>query len=123
VTADPERLKQVFINLMTNAVQAMGKGGKLFLRSRMGEAGDGRPAALVEVQDTGSGIRPENLKKIFEPLFSTKAKGTGLGLAICQGIMEAHGGKILVTSELDKGSTFTVLIPIGGKRHDSQTGQ
>jgi len=123
VMADPERLKQVFINLMTNAVQAMTKGGKLWLRSRPGETSDGRPAVAVEVQDTGSGIRPENLRKIFEPLFSTKAKGTGLGLAICQGIMEAHGGKITVASELEKGSTFTVVIPLGGKRHDSQTGQ
>jgi signal transduction histidine kinase len=114
-TADPERLRQVFINLATNAIQAMGKDGSLKIRTRWSEnAEDGKPWAYIAYQDSGPGISSENLKKIFEPLFSTKAKGTGLGLSICAGIVEAHGGKILVDSELGKGSTFTVKIPLGG---------
>jgi signal transduction histidine kinase len=91
----------------------MGKDGSLKIRTRWSEnAEDGKPWAYIAYQDSGPGISSENLKKIFEPLFSTKAKGTGLGLSICAGIVEAHGGKILVDSELGKGSTFTVKSPL-----------
>ncbi len=113
VTLDPQRINQVFINLAINAFQAMPEGGKLLIRPRMERDGDkNHPYLLVDFEDTGTGIAPEHLKNIFEPLFSTKAKGTGLGLAICQSIVEAHGGQILVSTEMGKGSTFTVKIPL-----------
>jgi len=66
----------------------------------------------VSIKDTGEGISPENLKKIFEPLFSTKTKGTGLGLSVVASLVEGHGGKIGVESEVGKGSIFTVKLPV-----------
>lgn len=66
----------------------------------------------IVVKDTGVGISPENMKKLFEPLFTTKAKGIGLGLAVSQKLVEANGGRIEVQSEADRGSTFTVYLPV-----------
>jgi signal transduction histidine kinase len=110
---DPGRMRQVFLNLATNAIQAMPKGGELRIRTST----EPMPAAAgrwlrVDFQDTGEGITPDVRRKIFEPLFSTKAKGTGLGLAICAGIIDAHGGKIAVESTPGQGSVFTVRIPV-----------
>ena len=111
---DPQRIRQVFINFATNAIQAMPHGGEIWVRTSLeGAASDPQSLIRVEFRDSGSGIDQENLKKIFAPLFTTKAKGTGLGLAICVGIVEQHGGRIQVSSELGKGSTFTVVFPIG----------
>jgi len=110
VTADYRQLQQVFINLVVNAIQAMPDGGKLTIRSSLGEDGWVR----VSVQDTGSGMTPENLERLFTPFFTTKEKGSGLGLAISYGIVERHGGKITVESEVGKGSTFTVHLPAYG---------
>jgi signal transduction histidine kinase len=67
----------------------------------------------IEVQDTGGGIPPENMSKLFEPLFTTKAKGIGLGLTICKNLVEANGGRIEVQSEPGHGSTFTIFLPFG----------
>jgi PAS domain S-box-containing protein len=105
----PTNLEQVFVNLITNACHAMQPGGKVSLRTRQ----EGREA-VVCVKDTGSGISPENLSRIFEPFFTTKTegKGTGLGLSIVQRIVEKHGGKLSVESELGQGTTFTVRLPI-----------
>jgi signal transduction histidine kinase len=69
----------------------------------------------IAVKDTGAGISPENIGKIFEPLFTTKAKGIGLGLAVSRKLAEANGGQIEVKSELGKGSTFTLFLPVAGK--------
>ncbi len=108
VTADFNQVVQVIINLVVNAVDAMSEGGRLTIRSS-GENGWVR----VAVQDTGSGIMPENMKKLFTPFFTTKdeVKGVGLGLAVSYGIVERHGGRIEVESEVGKGSTFTVILP------------
>lgn len=114
---DPQKMRQVFLNLANNAVQAMPNGGDIRISTRM--EGD---SLLVDFADKGVGVAPENLQKIFEPLFTTKSKGTGLGLAICAGIVEAHGGKITVASEVGRGSVFSVRIPWGGP-NDSQTAQ
>ncbi|MGQ0645097.1 MAG: sensor histidine kinase [Elusimicrobiota bacterium] len=119
---DHQKMKQVFTNLAQNAIQAMPLGGELRISARL-ESGDRGPGVAVEFKDTGEGISPEFIKKIFEPLFTTKAKGTGLGLAICQGIVEAHGGRIQVASELGKGSAFTVLIPLKEPSHDHERSQ
>jgi PAS domain S-box-containing protein len=103
-------LVQVFVNLITNACHAMGAGGQVSLRTRQ----EGREA-VVWVTDTGSGISPEHLSRIFEPFFTTKTegKGTGLGLSIVQRIVEKHGGRLSVRSELGQGTTFTVHLPLG----------
>jgi len=104
---DPAQMRRVYVNLITNAVQAMPEGGKLTITSR--RKGD---YIEVGVQDTGVGIPKQNMKKIFTPLFTTKAKGVGLGLPICKNLVEAHGGSIEVESEVGKGATFTIRLPI-----------
>jgi len=114
---DPDRLNQVFCNLVNNAVQAMPQGGKLTIRSYFiveaaGEEVNGRDMIGVEFEDTGMGIEPLHLSKVFEPLFTTKARGTGLGLAISRNIVEKHGGVILVRSHVGKGTSFTVKLPV-----------
>lgn len=111
ILADPQRMRQVFVNLFTNAIGAMPQGGQLEVTTcfKNGGALENRVFS-VAFKDTGQGISEENLKRIFEPLFTTKPRGTGLGLAICQGIVESHGGKIQVETAPGKGSTFTVLL-------------
>ncbi|MBS7615305.1 GHKL domain-containing protein [Candidatus Bathyarchaeota archaeon] len=103
---DPHLLRRVFINLINNALQAMPEGGKLTISAIKNDDG-----VCISFQDTGVGIPEENISKIFQPSFTTKAKGQGLGLPVCKRIVEAHGGKITVTSKLHCGSTFTVHIP------------
>lgn len=109
VVADFNQLVQVFVNLVVNAFQAMKQGGKLTIRSSRDENGWVR----VGFQDTGCGISAENMDKLFTPFFTTKeeVKGVGLGLAVSYGIIERHGGRIEVQSEVGKGSTFTVCLP------------
>jgi signal transduction histidine kinase len=107
----PSQLNQVFMNLLTNAVQAIEGHGKITIRT--GQDGDN---VWVEVEDTGKGIKPEHLDRIFEPFFTTKpvGSGTGLGLSLSYGIVQKHGGKILVKSEVGKGSVFRVELPQHG---------
>lgn len=109
IQADPSQLRQVLINLMTNAADAMPQGGRLTLRTWNQPAG----MVTVTVEDTGVGIPPQNLSKLFTPFFSTKpfGKGTGLGLAIVYGIIKMHRGQITVQSEVGKGTTFTFTLP------------
>ena len=104
---DRTHMKRVFINLITNAIQAMPEGGKLTIRSSKTEK-----AALIIIRDTGSGIPRENMDRLFQPLFTTKAKGQGLGLAVCNRLVGTHGGEITAESEPDKGSTFTISLPL-----------
>jgi signal transduction histidine kinase len=107
---DPERLQQLFLNLLLNAADAMPEGGRLQVAL---EAGPDR-TALVRVADTGTGIRPEDLEKVFDPFFTTKpaGEGNGLGLMVCKGIVGDHGGSIDVTSEPGVGTEFRVLLPL-----------
>ncbi len=107
VVFDPQQIKQVFINLVKNAVEAMPEGGKLVVSS-WAEGGQ----VKVSVLDSGIGMSPEVVKKIFDPFFTTKKKGTGLGLAVSRKIMEDHGGEIFVQSEKGKGTSVTVTFPI-----------
>lgn len=109
--ADEIQIRQVFFNIILNAVQAMPAGGKLAIEMRItDERGSG--FADIRIKDTGEGIQPENLRKIFEPLFSTKAKGIGLGLLVCQGIIERHNGLISVESQPGKGTSFIIRLPV-----------
>jgi signal transduction histidine kinase len=109
VNMDQNEIKQVFINIMNNALQAMPNGGEL--RIRIDASRD--QEAVVEFSDTGKGIAAENLPKIFEPFFSTKGNGdgTGLGLSISYRIIQGHGGRIEVESEVGRGSAFRVVLP------------
>ncbi|MFB0527458.1 MAG: ATP-binding protein [bacterium] len=102
-----DEIRQVFVNLINNAWQAMPEGGTLKIRSYIEEE-----MAQVEITDTGCGISPENMKKLFTPFFSTKTKGTGLGLAAVQRILERHKGKIKVRSRVEQGTTFIVSFPL-----------
>jgi signal transduction histidine kinase/CheY-like chemotaxis protein len=108
IEVDPARMKQVFLNIINNAVQAMPKGGLLTVRT-----GASVDEVTVAFADTGPGIAPEHRERIFEPFFTTKSEvnGTGLGLAVSLGIVRQHGGTIDLVSELGKGSTFTIRIP------------
>jgi len=110
VMADSGQLERIFSNLISNAIQAMPDGGSLSLRTSQSGG-----FVEVKVADTGVGIPQENLDKIFEPLFTTKAKGVGLGLAIGRALVERHGGTIGVESQVGKGTTFTVRLPVVGK--------
>ncbi|MHB0856375.1 MAG: hybrid sensor histidine kinase/response regulator [Anaerolineae bacterium] len=108
VMAAPDRLHQVFLNLMLNAIDAMPEGGRLWLKTRATPD----PAGVeVEIGDTGVGIAPEVLPHIFDFLYSTKAQGTGLGLFICQSIVKEHGGHICIRSTVGEGTVFTVWLP------------
>lgn len=105
--ADRNYLKQLLLNLILNGVQAMPQGGKLTL-----DAHADKNQLQLTVQDRGTGIGPETLKKIFEPYFTTKPNGSGLGLSIARRIAEAHGGTLTVESELGQGSRFHVFLPL-----------
>ena len=111
--ADAEQLRQVFLNLAINAVQAMPSGGKLTISTALRKPGR-RSTSMLEVRfrDTGVGIPAQELKNLFIPFYTTKDKGTGLGLPISQRIIENHGGTIEVRSRVGVGSTFTVVLPV-----------
>jgi signal transduction histidine kinase len=113
VNGDEYQLEQAFLNILLNAVAAMEAQGQLSVATGMSEGGDPPGASLwIAVSDTGEGIAPEALGHIFEPFFSTKPHGTGLGLAITRRIIVEHGGSIDVESELRKGTTFRITLPL-----------
>ena len=111
IPADPDQLVQVFGNIILNAIQAMPEGGQLVIKSEVLSP----QWVATSFTDTGAGIPKENLNKLFEPLFSTKAKGIGLGLAITNTLAKEHGGTIEVQSKVGKGSTFTIKLPLSAK--------
>ncbi|MDP3598820.1 MAG: ATP-binding protein, partial [Nitrospirota bacterium] len=113
VMIDQHMIEQVLMNLVLNAVHAMKDGGALTIRTSVVEG-----ICLVEVRDTGSGIPSAVLPRIFDPFFTTKreGEGTGLGLSVSLGIVERHGGKIVVDSEVGKGTTFTLYLPVSRER-------
>lgn len=110
VSGDHEQLKQAFLNLVLNALQAMPEGGTLSVSTA---ATDGQ--VQVRFADTGPGIPPESLEKIFNPFFTTRQEGTGLGLAITHRILQGHGGRIAVDSRAGEGAVFTLTLPAVGK--------
>jgi signal transduction histidine kinase len=104
-------LQQVLINLIVNAIHAMPDGGTLTLRSFDAER-DGNPGIVIEVSDTGIGMREDMIEKVFDPFFTSKRReGTGLGLSISQTLVKRQRGQITVESEQGKGSTFRVWLP------------
>jgi len=122
IQADPDRLQQVLVNLMNNAIESMPQGGCL----NIGLINGGGGHVLINISDTGTGITQENQARIFDPFFTTKptGKGTGLGLAVSYGIIRDHGGEIRVNSSPGEGSTFSIVLPVENHRHDhSGTGR
>jgi len=104
---DPDQMRQVFLNIFKNSLEAMPQGGLLTVRVEV----QGDQLSLA-VQDTGQGISPENLKSLFTPFFSTKKGGTGLGLTICRGLVDQHGGEIEFASEVGRGTTCSIRLPL-----------
>jgi len=114
---DPDRINQILLNLSLNAIDSMENGGEL----KMALSSDGEDSVIyIRISDTGCGISPQHLSKVFDPYFTTKSTGTGLGLAIAHNIVEALGGKITVESHTEVGTTFTIALPNSeeSKNHD-----
>ncbi len=139
ILIDRDHMEKVFINLFFNAVDATADSGSIKITTQRSTQSDtlydyaalpedendvsssaavqkivlnkGEPVVIIEVSDTGEGIRPEIISRIFDPFFTTKTKGTGLGLSLTKRIINAHDGIIIVRSELNKGSTFTIILP------------
>jgi two-component system sensor histidine kinase HydH len=107
VQANPEQIKQAFLNLILNALQAMPDGGTLTLAAETEE-----DRLRLRFSDTGQGIPQENLERVFNPFFTTRSNGTGLGLAITHRIIQGHGGRMEVESRVGEGTTFTVILPV-----------
>jgi two-component system, sporulation sensor kinase E len=108
---DKDQIKQAFVNIIRNAFQAMPDGGKLSI-----SLSNSDQFVKVSFRDTGVGIKPENLGRIFEPYYSTKSEGNGLGLMIVQRIVQDHGGRLEVVSKQDEGTVFTIFLPLGERR-------
>jgi two-component system NtrC family sensor kinase len=120
--ADQDHLQQVVLNLLSNARDAMGDGGRLVVATKEAPALWKSEETSVElrVEDSGPGIPPEHMDKIFEPFFTTKAEGqgTGMGLSICHGIIESHGGRLWAENRPDGGTAFIIHLPLG---HDADS--
>jgi signal transduction histidine kinase len=110
VTGSRVELRQAFLNLLLNAVQAQPAGGSIAVAA--GVETKGRRRLVVTVADTGPGIRPEDLRRVFEPFFTTREKGSGLGLFSVRRIVEAHGGRVVIDSRVGAGTTVTVRLPL-----------
>ncbi|MBC7315032.1 MAG: GHKL domain-containing protein [Chloroflexi bacterium] len=103
---DAVKMEQILVNLLNNAIQAMPQGGEVVISTSKREGW-----ICFSIRDTGEGIRPEDLPRIFEPLFTTRAKGIGLGLSIVKLLVDAHHGEIEVSSQVGQGTEFIVKIP------------
>jgi len=114
---DETKAVRVYVNLIKNAIDAMPNGGTLEIKSIQE-----KDTVVISFTDTGQGISQDTLPKVFTPLFTTKAQGMGFGLSISKRIVEGHGGKILVHSEVGKGTTFTVTFPSEPKFNNSESG-
>jgi two-component system NtrC family sensor kinase len=113
IELDRNKIKQVFWNLMLNAAEAMPEGGTLTLSSRHFQD---KKSIEIEFRDTGLGIEKKHINKLFDPFYSTKTSGTGLGLAVSYGIINQHQGKISVESQLGRGTTFTIILPVSPQK-------
>ncbi len=120
IQADRQQLRQLFLNLLTNAGDAMTGGGTLTIRTSLQKREDREAKAIIEFIDTGIGISPEDLPNVMESFFTRKdeGKGTGLGLAICKRIVQDHQGTIKITSQLGQGTVVRLILPIINKAND-----
>lgn len=111
IKCDPEQLKEVFVNLVENACQAMGRGGQITITEDVAET-EGEKTCVIHVRDNGPGMSEKIVEKIFNPFFTTKDEGTGLGLSIVERIIENHNGKIRVESREGEGACFVITLPV-----------
>jgi signal transduction histidine kinase len=118
--ADAAQLKQVFLNLLGNAADAMAGGGEIRITANAEKDADGRRMVVVRICDAGPGMPPDIQRRIFEPFFTTKEKGTGLGLCIAAQVMARHGGGLVLESSTDKGTTFAIWLPVAPEDADGQ---
>jgi signal transduction histidine kinase len=109
IELDTKQMQQVFMNLIKNAAEAMPEGGTIVVSTSKNEE-----SIRINITDTGVGMSKDTLERIFDPFFTTKTDGTGLGLAICYGIVKKHNGNLSYVSEIGKGTTATVLLPVAG---------
>jgi signal transduction histidine kinase len=116
ITIDKEQMKQVVLNLLLNAIQAMPKGGRLQLS---GKIPTGNQSIQLSIQDSGIGIPPEDMDKLFDPFFSNREGGIGLGLSIAHRIIDQHHGRIEVESAPDEGTLFTIWLPLEQENQDA----
>jgi PAS domain S-box-containing protein len=125
VIASADQMRQVILNLLLNAQQAMPQGGHIYVSTHFSHEADSEflraEAVHIKIRDTGTGIAEEHMSRIFQPFFSTKQdeKGSGLGLWVSEGIVRSHGGDIKVRSQVGRGTTFTISLPIGGPSADA----
>jgi signal transduction histidine kinase len=121
IRVDPNKMKQVLINFVQNGAESMEDGGTVTLRSRLDKqvlSGRHVPAVVIDVADTGKGIPPEVQKRLFDPFFTTKEAGTGLGLPIAARIVGKHGGIIQYQTEPNRGTTFSIVLPLAPKNEN-----
>ncbi len=111
VEADPDQLKEVLVNLIVNACEAMSNGGRIDINESV-ETCTNKRAAVIRIRDNGPGIPNDIIKKVFDPFYTTKEEGTGLGLSIVDRIIREHGGKIMLNSKPGHGATFTLMLPV-----------
>jgi signal transduction histidine kinase len=112
ISIDREQIKQVFLNILLNAIEATSENGKIIVDTRSFVKPGGEPYLQIRFTDTGCGIPRENLEEIFNPFFTTKNTGSGLGLSISHQIVQDHKGYIGIESELDKGTSFFINLPL-----------
>ena len=117
IMINPNSMEQAFLNIILNAKKAMPQGGTFTISTRLlsqtGSDGHEKQEVQIIFEDTGIGIPRENLGKIFNPFFSTRVDGTGLGLAITKNIVEQHGGRVEVESQVNAGTQFIITLPVG----------
>ncbi len=110
--ADPDQLKEVFLNLLVNACDAMPDGGKIFIDEELVNPGETGPKILIRIRDTGPGVSDSIRNDVFKPFISDKREGTGLGLSIAQRLVEEHGGRLQLEPECREGALFTIMLPV-----------
>jgi len=121
VQADPEQLKEVLVNIIVNACEAMGQGGSIFIYEEIITDEQFPRGAVIRLSDNGPGIPEAIMSKILEPFFTTKEEGTGLGLSIATRIVQEHGGRLDILSKEGQGATFIITLPIKGSNHDDRS--
>ena len=111
VKADRTQMQQLILNLTLNAIQAMGESGMALRELQIATEANRSDGVLVSVRDSGPGIRPESIERLFDPFYTTKQAGMGMGLAICRSIVEGHGGRIWATANVPRGAAFHFTLP------------
>jgi len=115
VSADQEQLKEVMVNIIVNACEAMGRGGTITIQEEVVSGDSVPPSACIKISDTGPGIPSNIIEKILQPFFTTKEQGTGLGLSIAARVITEHGGRIDISSAVGHGATFLISLPVKGE--------